>query len=109
MNLKDEGVSTEQFIKNLTSTPTLSELSDQIKGYQPPVQDGYEGQPLIQPMHLASPAPQPTAPDPLVSRPDPSIARNEDFLQQAAQTTRESARREQILKENYLKSEKFLK
>ena len=71
MNLKDEGVSTEQFIKNLTSTPTLSQLSDQIKGYQPPVQDGYEGQPVIQPMPLKAPVAAPVAPEPVVVRHDP--------------------------------------
>jgi hypothetical protein len=56
-------------------------------------------------MPLKAPVAAPVAPEPVVVRPDPAIARNDDFLHEAAQTTKEAARREQILKENYLKAE----
>lgn len=98
MNLNPEsGISTEQFIKSLT-TPTLSSLSDEIRGYNPPPEPGFEGQPLIQPLPMQQqhqPAPVQVAP----------VPQADDLLAEAYQTTKESARREQILKENYLKAE----
>lgn len=101
------GLSTEQFIKGLTGS-SLSQFSDEVKAYTPPSELGYENQPLVQPMPMQPQYQQPQQPQ-YVS-PSPSVSDDNTFddnklLMEAHETTKESARREQILKEHYLKAE----
>jgi len=103
--------STDSFIQNLTS-PSLSQMAEAYKGFVPSVEQGYENQPLVQPMQLKpeyqpQPNVQPQAPQPAAPQPVKNQANEDDLrlLAEAHQVTKNMAERERILKENYLKAE----
>lgn len=99
--------STDSFIQNITS-PSLSQMAEAYKGYVPPVEQGFEGQALVQPMelkHHQQPQPQPQVQYTPAKVRDENKEEDNKLLAEAYHITKEMAAREQILKENYLKAE----